>query len=1042
MTRWKVDVSASTSIVGPGGMLALRAKERAIVAALALHHPTPATAASLAPLIWGDELPITAIKSIHNHVSRIRTATPDLINTGGDGYRFCQDIEIRCSGGPTSYMDLADQPTVAVARARDRVLALRFAEDELRDRVRQGAHDELLRDLERLVDAAPQRLLRWWWVALVSARLGRRRQALDTLRECRRGPVHLDAAARSALDLFERAIADDDVFLDSPAAADPRSLGAETSAGPDPSSTVAPVGIIDATGALAEIIASIDGGASTLSIVAPAGGGKSSALRSVSEQLPSLGWNCFTTTCSTIDVDPLAPLVDLDQQRRERSGRPTPRRNDGDAAGDYSTALLDSLTIDGNRRALLVIDDVHHATPETIEHLDRLAHRVLTTKGRVSVLLATRPSEQRTVSTQRSISLPQWDRAAVDAYVHSFVSPGVWSSGAARWIEERSDGNALFVRELTVDALRRIPDDPTATPFIEPSVASLVSGGFELSVDSLPQRLRDTLVKAAVLGDEFRRADLAALADNVSPMLALGQAHGLLEMVGTERCRFVHQRFRQSFLDLISDDEQVALAQRVASVISGSATGDEVRLADLARFARSASSRDPQRAIEATMAQADAAFTALRMEEALSLARLAIELIDGLDGRSQRWASLTVLAGMAAVETGDEHAVELLVSGAQQALQLGDHDTVARAAIRLCDINPSSAVGKIDADTKQLLDHAYEHLTDPATRALLCIAGAIAASIAEDPVTSRRLYLEAEELSNSAGDPVVRAEVLSMAYTPLSRPDDVHERRRIAAELHATGSGLGRPDLVYAAHRLDFANAISVGGGDPRPAMAAIEEIAARLGQRSRNWSLFAFRATVALLDGDFEAAEHHTDALLSDQVTVSPELVTSTYGAHLCAIRLAQGRMAELDPLVISLQQNQPELAIWQAVRVATAATDHPDAARAAFDNVFSGDSHCLPDNFTMIGGLVIAGEGALQLGDPARIRTMLGHLSPLADRWGWFNVGSVGPIDLTLARLHAAVGDVESARASAISGLRSTARVGAPAYAGQLAELLGGLT
>ncbi len=210
MSEWKVDVSGSTAVIGPAGTAPLRAKERSIVAALALHHPAPATAASLAPLIWGDELPNTAIKSVHNHVSRIRTSTPNLIDTGELGYRFRVGTEIWCSGGPASYLDLADQPTVAVARARDRVQALRRAEDEIRDRVRNGADDDLLADVEELVDTAPHRLLRWWWQALLTARLGRRQRALEILRECRRGPVHLDAASRSALDLFERAIADDD----------------------------------------------------------------------------------------------------------------------------------------------------------------------------------------------------------------------------------------------------------------------------------------------------------------------------------------------------------------------------------------------------------------------------------------------------------------------------------------------------------------------------------------------------------------------------------------------------------------------------------------------------------------------------------------------------------------------------------------------------------------------------------------------------------------------------------------------------------------
>ncbi len=181
-------MSGAAMVEGPEGPVDLRAKERAIVAALALHHPTPATAASLAPLIWGDELPATAVKSIHNHVSRIRARAPTLIDTAGDGYRFVDGTDVTSSGSTLSYRDLADQPQVAVARARDRVAAADRAEAALRPRVRMSADQELVEEIEELVDLAPQRLIRWWWLALTLARRGRRQAALDVIRECRRKP--------------------------------------------------------------------------------------------------------------------------------------------------------------------------------------------------------------------------------------------------------------------------------------------------------------------------------------------------------------------------------------------------------------------------------------------------------------------------------------------------------------------------------------------------------------------------------------------------------------------------------------------------------------------------------------------------------------------------------------------------------------------------------------------------------------------------------------------------------------------------------------
>lgn len=1039
MDAWRVDVSGATAVLGPQGTAELRTKERSIVAALALHHPVPATAASLAPLIWGDNLPATAIKSIHNHVSRIRTSTPGLIETGATGYQLADGIEITSSGGMASYYDLADQPQVAVARARDRVLASRRDEELVRDRVRRGASDELVAEITALVEAAPQRLVRWWWLALVQARLGRRQQALDTLRECRRGPVTLDRATRGALDRFEQAIVDDDVFLDSPAAVEPRSLGASGSAGPDPASTVTPVGIIDATGAITDVLRCIDEGSTATCLVAPAGGGKSSALRSLTTQLPPLGWHCFSTTCSPVDSNPLAPLLDLHDQRLERSGEPpsSMRSRVGEVSGDWAISILDAVTAPSNRRVLLMIDDYHHASEPTREYLARLIDRVRDGDGTVSVIAATRPGPEAELNASMVIEMPPWDLPAVEAYVHSFVAPGMWASGASRWVTERSAGNPLFVRELTVDALRRLPDEPTHTPFVPPEVASLVADGTELRFESLPEQLRDTLVAAAVLGDEFRPSDLAGLTDRISPTLALGQAHGLIEQLDTDRYRFVHQTFRQSFLDLVDAEQRVNLAHQVATIIAKSANSTD-RLSDLAHFARTASSRDPEYAIETTLAQAQAAFDGLRMEEAVNIARLGMRLVDDVEGHSTRWAQVTTLAGLAAVETGDPDASELLIAGGMRAFELGQHDVVATASSRLSSQSPTTRIGGVDAATKQLFEHAYAHVTDAGSRAMVCNGGSFAAALADDPVTARQLYLEADQLSASQSDPYIRAEVLAAAYTPLNQPDDVPQRRRISEELHRLGTELDRADFTYAAYRLDFGDAVHWGHSDPRVPMAHIEHIAAELGQRSRNWSLFAFRAAVALLDGDAELAEQHAARLLTDDVTTSQQLATTTYGAHLFAIRLLQHRLSELDLLVTELQADQPSFAIWQAVRIATAAEHDPNAARRAFDQVFSGESHKIPPNFTMVAGLVVAADGARRLGDPDRMATMIRHLQPFEDRWGWFNVGTVGPVDLTLARLHAALGNTEAARVCVRRGLASTSRVGAPAYAAQLARVL----
>jgi hypothetical protein len=1038
MTTWQIDVSGPITVVGPGGTAELRAKERSIVAALALHHPTAATAASLAPLIWGDDLPSTAIKSIHNHVSRIRASTPGLIDTAHDGYRLASGSEIQSSGGTSSYNELADQPQVAVARARDRMMAMRRDELLVRDRVRRPTDDQLVEDLIAFVDAAPQRLVRWWWLALTQARLGRRQRALDTLRACRRGPVELSGTNRSALDRLEQAIIDDDIFLDSPAAVEPRSLGAEAPRSPMPTATVAPVGIIDTTGAIAGVLERIDDGERVTWLVAPAGGGKSSAVRLITSELPPRGWHCFTTTCSPLASDPLAPLIDLDDQRRDRTGGAVAVRSAGEVAGERAAQLLTDVTTGGTRRILLVVDDVHHASAATHEWLSRLVDRVSEVEHDVSILLTARPGYHLGPITGSVVEMPPWDLAAVTSYLHSFVPPGIWASGAARWVDARSTGNPLLVRELTVDVLRRLPDEPTIVAFVPPEMASLVAHGSEFRFDSLPADLRDVLVIAAVLGDEFRVADLVALTVRTTSILATGHAHGLVEPIDTERFRFTHQRIRQAFLDLIDADELVELAHRVAVVIAKS-PGSDHRLGDLAHFARTASSRHPDEAIEITLHQAQTAFDGLRMEEALNIARLGMHLVDDVEGRTVRWTRFAALAGCAAIDVGDDDAVHLLVESGTRAIELGEHDIVATVSSRLSSLTPTTGVGSPDEAAERLFDHAYEHVTDPAARAMVCLGGGFSATLRDDPDRARRLYFEAADMSARQGDLNIRAQVLSSAYTPLSQTDDVPHRREIAAELHRLAEELGRIDIEYSAHRFDLADAIHWGTSDPRGSMSEIERIAMILGQRSRNWSLFAFRATIALLDGDLEEAEFHAAGLLSDDVTASPQLSLSTYGAHLFAIRMLQGRIGELDTIASDLAREQPDLAIWRAVRVATAAEHDPTAARDAFDAVIGPDGHSLPESFTMLAGLYTMAYGTILLDDHPRMARMIEILTPYEDRWAWFNVGVVGPVDLILARLRGATGDRTGARACAARGLASARRVGAPRFS---AEFAGSLT
>ncbi|HEY3607274.1 MAG TPA: helix-turn-helix domain-containing protein, partial [Pseudonocardiaceae bacterium] len=60
---------------GPGGPARLHgARQRAVLGVLALHAGTVLPIPRLVDVLWGDDPPRTAVKTLHSHVARIRQA--------------------------------------------------------------------------------------------------------------------------------------------------------------------------------------------------------------------------------------------------------------------------------------------------------------------------------------------------------------------------------------------------------------------------------------------------------------------------------------------------------------------------------------------------------------------------------------------------------------------------------------------------------------------------------------------------------------------------------------------------------------------------------------------------------------------------------------------------------------------------------------------------------------------------------------------------------------------------------------------------------
>jgi DNA-binding SARP family transcriptional activator/tetratricopeptide (TPR) repeat protein len=202
---------------GPAGPALLHgARQRAVLGVLALHAGTVLPIPRLVDVLWGDDPPRTAVKTLHSHVARIRQALaecgfPSVLVTREPGYvlevasdvvdalRFEREVRAARKDIATGAVDRAVTTLRAAMalwrgdafadaaltgwglREIDRLHELRLSTmEELWDALlRQGEHEDAVRELPRLLAAHPTRERLAGLHMLALYRCGRHTDALE-----------------------------------------------------------------------------------------------------------------------------------------------------------------------------------------------------------------------------------------------------------------------------------------------------------------------------------------------------------------------------------------------------------------------------------------------------------------------------------------------------------------------------------------------------------------------------------------------------------------------------------------------------------------------------------------------------------------------------------------------------------------------------------------------------------------------------------------------------------------------------------------------
>jgi class 3 adenylate cyclase/tetratricopeptide (TPR) repeat protein len=566
------------------------------------------------------------------------------------------------------------------------------------------------------------------------------------------------------------------------------------------------------------------------------------------------------------------------------------------------------------RPVLFVLDDLHWATPESIEMVRALSHD---TEGMALLIMAiTRPvavesapvtarglrkleAESRRI-TLGSLSEQDVARALASRPRRGPAGRGQPGVTAAR-LHAITGGNAFLVTEM----IRDLPDRVDLETWDVPESVSLVVAA---RMAQLSPAARE-LVNLLGVGEQLEPAALS-LAMGVTEAgfvtaIEEAMAAGLVAQAPGGPCQFTHELTRSAVCAALSAPRAGLLHGVVADALRA-ADPAVMRSRPYAVAAHLVSAAQlggrPERFAEAADAAGQAARDAisrLAYQEAVTWYQRLLELAEHVPAITrERRAELLVECGRTMWLASHPDAGTILLRAADLARACHRPDLVVAAALA-ADRGFFSLTGAADAPRIGLLTEARELVpaADLGRRALL--TAMLAAELTWAPDGERRFALsdEAVALARRSGDPRTIVSVLGLRSLTITAADTIDARRRDAEEMQAAAAGVGDELALFHATFQQTGPALEL--GDVTTVAGLLERadgLARLLAQPHLIWLVSFSRAGLAIMLGDLDDAEEQVQAALALGVTAGRRMEALAFGAEQTAeIRRLQGRLGEL---------------------------------------------------------------------------------------------------------------------------------------------------
>jgi DNA-binding CsgD family transcriptional regulator len=690
-----------------------------------------------------------------------------------------------------------------------------------------------------------------------------------------------------------------------------------------------------------------------------------------------------------------------------------------------------------SRGLLLCLDDLHWADRPTLLLLLHLARRIVPSRAPFLVIGA-----YRTVGLSRDhplldvlanltreriaerLLLGPFSRSDAAALVSGMIGAPV-APMLLDAIHRTTEGNPFFVEEI----VRHLAE--TAQFSVEHGVRTLDTA--KLEPLGVPEGVRQVIGRrlsrlspeanrmlqvAAVLGDGFGFADIAVADVEEARLLdAVEEAlrAGILYEEGSAY-HFTHALIRQTIHDEMTLPRRQRLHLRVAEAIEGA----QAQVADSGgRAAKQAvhyrlagALADREKTIAHCLRAGEAAAAVFAWEEAVDHWRAALDLMKPTD--DHRRCDLLAKLGEVQRRAGDLHqAMATFRQTAAEARRLADPQLLAHAALGFEDaLLPSGLPRAGVGDTSNLLlEEAFGALAeaDSPLRARVLAALARALYFAGERDRGTALSEQAVALARRAGDPTALAYALGVRRIAIWGPDHGEERLAVADELIRLADATGDLELALAGHEWRLSAVFELGD---MPAVISEIEAYARLAEALRQpqglSDVAAWRATLALMDGQLEEAERLTyEALTIGQRAQSQNAVVD-FTVQMSELRREQWRLDDLRGLESTIRgyaEQYPLVPSWRPLLALLACDlgDHAGAWRI-FDEIAVNDFTDIPRNsWLWLAIMTMLSETGVALGDTPRAARLYEILLPYADRNVTANTAIVcfGSVSYFLGRL-----------------------------------------